>query len=84
MNENNWLLINDISSNTNNYNCIYCFAKTSCLSSLSDLKSLIDLFNGIDYLECNADPVILYATFLVYAILKTVCFDGSKSLFCLR
>ncbi len=84
MNENIQLLINDISSNINNFNCVNYFAKASRLSSLSDLKSLIDLFNGIDYLECNVDLVILYAAFFVYAIFKIVCFDGSKSLFCLR
>jgi hypothetical protein len=48
MNENIQLSINDISSNTKNFNCVYCFAKSSHLSIISGLKSLIDLFNGID------------------------------------
>jgi hypothetical protein len=68
MNGNIRLPINDISSNINNFNCIYCFTKTLCLSSLSDIKSLIDLFNGIDYPKCSVDPLILSTIFLIYSI----------------
>jgi hypothetical protein len=67
MNENIQLLINDVSSNTKHFNCVYCFAKSSHLSSISGLKSLIDLFNGIDNPWCSVDPLILYATFHVYS-----------------
>ncbi len=63
---------------------VYCFAKSSHLSSINGLKSLIDLFNGIDNPECSVDPLILYATFHVYAIFLVLYFDGSKSFFCLK
>jgi hypothetical protein len=43
MKEKIWLPINDISSNINNFNCVYCFAKVSHLSPLNGFKSLIDL-----------------------------------------
>ncbi len=66
MNENNQLLINDISPNTNNFNYVDHFIKSSRLSSLSGLK-LTDLFNGMANPECIVDPLILYATFSMHA-----------------
>ncbi len=43
MKEKIWLPINAISSNINNFNCVYWFAKVSHLSPLNGLRSLIDL-----------------------------------------
>jgi hypothetical protein len=64
LNENIRLPINDGSSNINNFTCAYFFIKTSRLSSSSALKSLIDLFNGMDNAKCIVNPPILYVVFL--------------------
>jgi len=42
--------------------------KTSHLSSLNGLKSIIDLFNGMVNPKCIVDSPTLYITFHVYAI----------------
>ncbi len=72
MNENNQLPINDMSSSTNNSTHAYCFIKVSRLSSLSGLKLLIDLFNGMDNVECIVDPPILYIFFLCIPFFKYI------------
>jgi len=64
LNENIRLPINDVSSNINNFTCAFFIIKTSRLSSSSALKSLIDLFNGMDNDECIVNPPVLYVVFL--------------------
>jgi hypothetical protein len=44
VNKNIWLVINDISFNTKNFNCVYHFAQASHLSSLSGLKFIDQFF----------------------------------------
>jgi hypothetical protein len=53
MNENIQLLISDISSNTNIFNCVYYLIKESHLSSLNDL------FNGMANPKFIVNPPLL-------------------------
>jgi hypothetical protein len=81
INEKIWLSINDISSNINSVNNVYCFAKTSCFLSLSGLRSFIDLCNGINYLKCRIVLPILYAIFPMYAIFNFFVLMDQKPYF---